>query len=170
MKFKYFQSTAWFAGLAAIALLLVAATAARAAANDAAPATTATVSTNSASGTDTNAAPKELPIPRSTFELTANTHDPFFPNSLRHAAGNDKTNAVAGLIPSNFQLKGLSGPAGKRLAVINNRTFGPGEKYEVTTATGKVIIRCEEIKENSVLIRTEGMIDPVEIFMRKTAQ
>lgn len=118
----------------------------------------------------TNSPSKEVPVPVSVFELTEKSHDPFFPTSVRRAVADLTTNAPPMFQASSFTLKALSGSAGHRLALINNRTLATGEKTEITTATGKLVIYCEEIKENSVVIRTLAQPDPIEIFLRKTAQ
>ena len=149
-----------FLGFFSVMLLVcLSAATARAAGTNAAPA-----------AASTNAPAIEVPLPVSTFELTVETRDPFFPASLRQAVTNAVAKAVPAFNASNFVLKGLSGGAGHRLAVINNRTFAIGEKYEVTTPTGKVPITCEEIKEQSVIIRTETSLEPIELTLRKGAQ
>ena len=118
----------------------------------------------------TNSPAVEVPVPVSTFELTTETRDPFFPMSVRQAVATKTTNAAPVFSSSTFTLKGLSGNVGHRLAVVNNRTVAVGEKTEVTTPTGKFIISCEEIRTNSVLLRTESQPDPIEVFLRKSAQ
>ncbi len=125
--------------------------------------------TNSATA-GTNAAPVELPIPLAVFDVASKpTHDPFFPLSLRKPVA-DTTNAAPAFSASAFTLKGLSGSTGRRLALINNRTIASGENAEITTPSGKIKIRCLEVKESSVVIRAESQSEPVEIFLRKNAQ
>lgn len=117
----------------------------------------------------TNTGPVELPVPHSTFDVTIKpTKDPFFPLSMRQPVPS-ATNALA-FSASAFALKGLSGPNGHRLALINNRTLGVGESTELTTAAGKTKIRCLDIRESSVLIRVGAQPEPIEIFLRKAAQ
>ena len=159
----------------ALWLLLGLLPAARAATTNLVPATSKTnmagahSSTNSATS-GTNAAPVELPIPSAMFDVTNKpTHDPFFPLSLRQPVP-DATNAAPAFSAAAFTLKGLSGAAGSRLALINNRTIAPGENAEITTPSGKIKVYCVEIKESSVVIRAESQADPVEIFLRKNAQ
>jgi hypothetical protein len=124
--------------------------------------------TNSA-GTATNLGPVELPVPLAVFDLTIKpTKDPFFPLSLRQPV--QATNAAPAFSAASFNLKGLSGSSGHRLALINNRTVAAGEDAEITTTSGKIKIQCLEIKESSVIIRAESQTDPLEVFLRKTAQ
>ena len=117
----------------------------------------------------TNTGPVELAVPRSVFDVTVKpTKDPFFPLSLRQPVPS-ATNALA-FSASSFFLKGLSGAARQRLALINNRTVAAGENAEVTTVSGKIKIHCLEIRESSVLIRAGAQSEPLEIFLRKAAQ
>ncbi len=166
MKTNRFSLLAFFTILSVIALML-----AIPCANGAAVDANAPDKTNSAPATaDTNSPAKVVAIPRSVFEITEKSRDPFFPNSARQSAVSASTNVVPVFAPATFTLKALSGSATKRLALINNRTLAQGEKAEVTTATGKFLIYCEEIKENSVILRTETAPDPVEVFLRKAVR
>jgi hypothetical protein len=117
----------------------------------------------------TNAEPAELAVPLSVFDLTVKpSKDPFFPLSVRQPVP-AATNVVA-FSAASFTLKGLSGAAGRRLALINNRTLADGESTEITTPTGKVKIHCIRIKEGSVIVRADTQPDTIEIFLRKAAQ
>jgi hypothetical protein len=95
---------------------------------------------------------------RSVFVLPSNPkegRDPFFPDSERPyemtAAANPRAGNVASLI-----LKGFSGPLNHRLVIINNHTFANGDEGNVTTLSGRIHLRCIEIKTNSVIIETGG--------------
>lgn len=117
----------------------------------------------------TNSVPEELPIPQSVFDLTIQpTKDPFFPMSQRQPV--PVKNAAPAFSPSSFVLKGLSGPADHRLALVNNRTVAAGEDAEVTTPTGRVKIHCVRIKETSVVLRVASQSETVEVALRKGAQ
>ncbi|GEM_PF-1982909 len=114
----------------------------------------------------TNAAPHEPEVPQSVFDITSSpVKDPFFPHTTRlpmPVATN--TNVVAAIDASIFALKGLSGPMGHRLALINNRTLAVGEVAEVTVPDGrKIKIRCVEIGANTATIRAENQISPIEL-------
>ncbi|MDB6111013.1 MAG: hypothetical protein JWR69_2763 [Pedosphaera sp.] len=111
----------------------------------------------------TNAAPQELAVPLAIFDVTSSpVKDPFFPLSTRQAVAAAATNGPA-ISASSFTLKGLSGSTNQRLALINNRTLAVGEFAEVNTSAGKVKIQCLEIRETSVLIRTELQTEPLEL-------
>ncbi len=108
--------------------------------------------------TATNAASKEIEIPKSVFDLPRTPQegkDPFFPKSTRvYNSTVVATNAQAAAgSAGDLQLKGFSGTHAHRLAIINNRTFEAGEQGEVTTSTGRVRIRCLEIKTDTVIIQ-----------------
>jgi hypothetical protein len=123
-------------------------------------------------GGQTNAPDAEVVIPQSVFDLTAKgIKDPFYPNTLRQpipVVAAPVTNSVPVAALSSLVLKALSGSAGQRLALINNRTLEVGETAEVTVAGGnKIKIRCVDIRESSVLVKLEGQSDPIEIHLRK---
>ena len=95
---------------------------------------------------------------RSVFVLPTNPkegRDPFFPDSERPyeiaAAANPRAGNVTSLI-----LKGFSGPLNHRLVIINNHTFAVGDEGNVTTLSGRIYLRCVEIKADSVVIETGG--------------
>jgi hypothetical protein len=154
--------------LSLVAILLALPTAARAAATNsvaAGKAHSAAGKTNSVAATNAL-----LAIPVAAFELKVKpTKDPFFPLSLRQPIS-VATNAAPAFSAGNFALKGLSGAANERLALINNRTVAVGESAEITTPTGRVKIKCVDIKETSVIIRAESQAEELEIFLRKDLQ
>ena len=53
-------------------------------------------------------------------------------------------------------LKGISGPANRRLAMINNVTLSVGETGSVRIKDGLVNVCCNEIHDDSVLVTVEG--------------
>lgn len=59
-------------------------------------------------------------------------------------------------IPSTLKLKAISGPAQRRLAIINDATFEVMEKGKVHVGGTSVLIQCLEIRKDSVLIQIEG--------------
>lgn len=123
------------------------------------------------SGGQTNSPDAEIVIPQSVFDLTAKgIKDPFFPNTLRPpipVAVAPSTNNLPVTALSSLVLKALSGSAGQRLALINNRTLEVGETAEVTAGGHKIKIQCVDIRESSVLVKLEGQGDPIEIHLRK---
>ena len=108
------------------------------------------------------AKPAQPPAPevvtRSTFAMPANPkegRDPFFPNSTRPYEIVSSAKAHTADI-SSLALKGISGPPDRRLAIINNHTFGVGDEENITTPQGPIHIRCLEIKTDSVVIECNG--------------
>jgi hypothetical protein len=57
---------------------------------------------------------------------------------------------------SQLTLKSISGTGAKRLALINNATLAAGETGKVLLGGGEVKIRCDEIREASVIVTVEG--------------
>ena len=53
-------------------------------------------------------------------------------------------------------LKGISGPNNKRLAMINNQTFGVGESALLMLGDAHRKVKCVEIREKSVLVTIDG--------------
>jgi len=95
---------------------------------------------------------------RSVFVVPTNPkegRDPFFPNSNRPyeraQAGQPHVGDITALV-----LKGISGPPDRRLAIINNHTFGVGDEQDLATPQGRIHIRCIEIKDRSVVIESAG--------------
>ena len=51
-----------------------------------------------------------------------------------------------------LKLKGISGAPQRRLALINNQTFETGERSTLNLDGKRVLVRCVEIRESSVII------------------
>ena len=106
-------------------------------------------------------------VRQSTFQDDLpNGKDPFYPKSARRAEkipapGQPFIEPVAQLA-----LKGISGPANRRFALINNQPVAAGEKATVRIAGGLIKIHCWEIRENSVVISIEGDSERKELRLR----
>jgi hypothetical protein len=101
-------------------------------------------------------APAEQPIPQSVFIVPPSPKegkDPFYPKSLRVYGTMVSKAAQPAAATGDLRLNGFSGPPDRRLAIINNRTFETSEEAEVNTNTGRVRIRCLEIKAESVIVQ-----------------
>jgi len=86
--------------------------------------------------------------------------DPFFPKSSRIPLV--KTNdlaeipAVQPVVPDEIILKGINLLKDRRYCILNNRTIGTGEEFDLKLK-GKVYqVRCVEIKDKSVVISVNG--------------
>lgn len=114
---------------------------------------------------ETTAAPDgKEEFPQAEFDERGGK-DPFFPNRVLVPvvkASNPKTVDVSRLL----QLKGFSGTANRRLAIVNNQTFEVGEEREVTTSGGKIKIRCVEIRADSVLVELPNQGGRKELQLR----
>ena len=97
-------------------------------------------------------------IPQSVFVVPAAPKDgrnPFFPQSVTAAPVVKPTEGVT-IDFSSFVLNGITSPP-RRTAMINGRTFEPGEAGEIKLPSGvKVPIKCEEIKSESTIITVNG--------------
>ena len=111
----------------------------------------------------TNSASAEVEIPKSVFTIPtspAEGKDPFFPKSTRLfntvVIAASPTNKQPAAIKVDLQLKGISGFADHRYAIIGTRTFEVGEEHEFATSSGRVRIRCLEITSDSVTVQVGG--------------
>ncbi len=103
-----------------------------------------------------NAAPAELEIPKSIFITPTSPQqgrDPFFPQSFRMLRTVVVAPTNTPMIATELELKGISGPTERRLAIINTRTVAVGEEAEVISSQGKVRILCREIRADSVVVQ-----------------
>lgn len=110
----------------------------------------------------TNAVAVPTNVLRSVFVVpTTETEgrDPFFPDSSPQVAqaptatpgqAAETTRAV------ELSLQGFSGSGEHRLAIINERSFSAGEQGIVSTGSGRIGIRCIELKTNSVIVEVGG--------------
>ena len=114
----------------------------------------------------TNTAPAE--IRKSIFNDDPKSgRDPFFPNSTRRAERTPLAEEplVAPIV--QLSLKGISGPAGRRFALINNQPLAPGESAMVRVTGGQVKVHCWEIRESSVVISIAGDPERKELHLRE---
>jgi protein disulfide-isomerase len=63
-----------------------------------------------------------------------------------------------------LKVTGLSGPANRRLAIVNNQTFATGETAKVKLKSGEVKVLCKEIRTKSVIVQVEGATEAKELF------
>ena len=119
-----------------------------------------------------NAPPVVVPPPQSLFVLPHTQKegkDPFYPKSMRpygHAPVVTPTTAAPVVVTVDLKLKAITGLPSRRLALINNHTFGVGEEYEVISNQGRTPVRCLEIRADSVIIEVGS--ERRELRMRST--
>lgn len=101
----------------------------------------------------------ELPIPQSAFVVATQPSEgrnPFFPLSSGRAVV-PPINRENPFDVTSFVLNGITSPP-RRTAMINGRTFEPGEEGEVRLpAGGRMLIKVEEIKSESAVILVGGV-------------
>lgn len=126
-------------------------------------AATAAPSTKSAPAAEPAAKPVvQQDIPKSVFVIPSSPKEgrnPFFPYSAQPAPAPNPDPGGKNPTPvdaSGFVLNGITSPP-KRTAMINGRTFEPGEAGEVRTRNAyRVLIKCEEIRDDSAIINVDG--------------
>jgi len=114
-------------------------------------------------GAGTNVVPQvpEIEISQSTFSIPSQPSEgrnPFYPQSNNgfQAAPVIKPREGVGIDPSSFVLNGITSPP-RRTAMINGRTFEPGESGEVKLPNGsKALIKCIQIGNESAVIDANG--------------
>ena len=67
---------------------------------------------------------------------------------------------------TDLELKGISGKANARLALINNQTIGAGESANVKVRDSIVKVKCLEIHDNYVVVSVDGANDRRQLRMR----
>jgi len=73
---------------------------------------------------------------------------------------------VATPVPAVLLLRGISGTALRRFALINDCTFKPHESARVRVGpSSNVLVHCVEIRERSAVIRVEGSAVRQELFL-----
>lgn len=102
----------------------------------------------------------EVAIPQSVFNIPnqpSEGRNPFFPQSTIKTAPQPQLHRENTFDTTSFVLNGITSPP-KRTAMINGRTFEPGEEGEVRLpAGGKMMIKVEEIKTESAIIIVGGV-------------
>jgi hypothetical protein len=101
----------------------------------------------------------DVPLPQSVFNIPSQPSEgrnPFFPQSTVRVPVPNKVSPQNPVDTTLFVLNGITSPP-KRTAMINGRTFEPGEEGEVRLpGGGKMLIKCEEIKSESATISVGG--------------
>jgi len=105
------------------------------------------------------ASPGTAAIPKSSFSIPAKPqdgHDPFFPASDRLFAVKTAPKAATASTTAALVFNGKSGTQERPFAMINGYTFAAGEEALVNTSSGRVRVRCVEIKGGSVVVEVAG--------------
>jgi len=101
----------------------------------------------------------EVPFPQSVFSVPptpSEGRNPFFPQSTVQVVMITKITKENPIESFSFVLNGITSPP-KRTAMINGRTFEPGEEGEVRMpGGGKILIKCVEVKADTATIVVGG--------------
>jgi hypothetical protein len=57
-------------------------------------------------------------------------------------------------------LKGITGSANRPMALVNNKTFAPGDSYKVQVGTAQLKVTCVSISTDHVMVQVEGEKEP----------
>jgi len=130
----------------------------------------------------TNRAPALVHVAHSQFSTNVNEgRDPFFPDSTRRLPKVVRNVIAAQPVrpaapPSDLlKLTGLWTSKNRSLALINKTPLGPGEAANITvTVLGgqsqpeshKLLVRCLEVRSNSVVISVEGEPGTKELVLQ----
>ena len=129
------------------------------------------IATNAVSSEKTAALAEEPAMRKSVFEDDLkNGKDPFFPRSVRRADRPPTINTEVVAPAVQLALKGISGPANRRFALINNQPLAAGETAYVRIASGQVKVHCLEIRDDSVIISVEGDPEQKELRLRESVK
>jgi hypothetical protein len=93
----------------------------------------------------------------SVFVMPANVNegrDPFFPESTRPYEGVATTKHTVEV--NTLSVKGVSVEHGQSMAIINNHTFAVGDEGDVITPSGRVHLRCLDIRAGTVVVEVNG--------------
>ena len=96
---------------------------------------------------------------KAIFDVKA--RDPFYPHSTR--ANAESADGAEGSPTVILVLKGISGTAKRRSAIINDHTFMVGDESEVATSNGRVRIRCYEIRVDVVIVSVGANPERMEL-------
>jgi len=96
-------------------------------------------------------------IPQSVFDYRGGK-DPFFPNRLLNPVAAEPAKKEI------MVLKGITGSSGRRVALINDRTFAKGEAGEIRLGTNTFRIRVVDIKDRSVMIERAGQTNELPLL------
>ena len=102
--------------------------------------------------------PTPPPVPvRSIFVMPSNSQegrDPFFPESTRPFEAAIIASRV--VVVTDLKVKGYYHDARMSLITINNHTFAVGDEADLLTTSGRVHVRCVEIRPDAVVIEANG--------------
>ncbi|MEY2408962.1 MAG: hypothetical protein QOF48_1632 [Verrucomicrobiota bacterium] len=73
--------------------------------------------------------------------------------------------AIPTRVPNSLTLKGISGTAARRFALINDATLVKNEEAKVRVGSSNVFVRCLEIHPRSVWIQIRGAVAPMELVL-----
>jgi hypothetical protein len=107
--------------------------------------------------------------PKAVFQTDVESgRDPFFPESTRRQqfAAQAPSYEAAPLPIAELVLRGILGSPEDRLALINSRIFTLGDEGFVNVPSGRILVRCLEIREDSAVVAVGDNPKTVELRLR----
>ncbi len=75
------------------------------------------------------------------------------------------TGPAAKVVYDKLILKGITGSANKPMALINNKTFAPGDAYKVQVGADTLKVSCVSIAGDHVMVQVEGEKEPRKLAL-----
>lgn len=86
---------------------------------------------------------------------------------VRNTPAASPAQSPASAAKRDLTLNGISGGKGNRLAIINGQTLAVGESAQIRLAESQVKVRCEEIREDSVVVTVDGKPERKELHFHR---
>lgn len=69
------------------------------------------------------------------------------------------------MVYDKLLLKGITGSSSRPMALINNKTFSPGDSYKVQVGSETVKVSCISIASDHVMVKLEGEAEPRKLAL-----
>jgi hypothetical protein len=87
-------------------------------------------------------------------------------SSILSQAYRPPSSGIQAPVPDHLTLVGISSSGSPRLALINNRSFQNQESARVRISNTNVLVRCLEVRAQSVIIQVNGSAQEQELFLK----
>jgi Protein DA1 len=84
---------------------------------------------------------------------------------LRNSPAGPAPRANESAPPEVLLLRGITGNAKRRFALINNRTLQKNEEAVIRVGNSNLVVRCLDITEDAVVVRVNHSKEPQELFL-----
>lgn len=70
-------------------------------------------------------------------------------------------------VPNTLVLRGISGTAQRRFALVNDTTLVKGDQGKVRVGASNVVVQCVDVTERSVVLEVNKSAERIELFLKK---